>query len=303
MELFLRAIYLSSALSLLYILLLYRSNPHRRLPSTTVTLTFFLGMAAVIPVSIVRLAVETGPMGTPFSAYVGAGLIEEGVKFLLMFLVIWRLRFPDVAEPMDLVIYFGILGAGFGIYEDFWYIFKSSYPSWVSGDPARFSEVFGAITVARSFPGHILFDGLAGYLIGYARFCQGRLARLAWIGGGFAIAVVTHGSFNMLATAGRILLITYIVFLIGIFLLLRRLAVERSPFRALITMLSRGGGSWTYPRPPLDYLFAEGFSWPGKAERGMFQVFPFVLSLLILYPMLVAAVYLVNQLIVWLFME
>jgi hypothetical protein len=54
MSLFVQMIYLASGLSLLYIFLLYRANPLRRLPATTVTVIFTLGMIALIPVALIH---------------------------------------------------------------------------------------------------------------------------------------------------------------------------------------------------------------------------------------------------------
>ena len=300
MSLFLRSIYLASGVSVLYIFFLYRSNPFRRLPGPTVTLAFALGMAAVIPVVLFRQLVPLESAAASFSAYVRAGLIEEGIKFLVMFGTIWRFGFPDLAEPIDLVIYFGVLGAGFGVYEDFWYIFSGSYDAWTAGDIGRFREVFSAIVLARSFPGHILFSSIAGYLVGHARFLREWRAQLSWLLGGFFLAVFLHGTFNLIASVGgTIPLLTYIVLLVGLFFYLRRVTLERSPFRALVQLILEGKGQWPYPRSPLVYLFAEGFFWPGENRGGMYQVFPFVLSLLVLYPFLVVVVYLVTRLVVW----
>ncbi len=301
MNLFIQMIYLAAGLSLLYIFLLYRSNPLRRLPATTVTVVFTLGMAAVIPVVLINRLLPLGDGGILFTAFVRAGLIEEGVKFLVMAVTIWRFRFPDLAEPIDLVIYCGILGVGFGIYEDFWYLFGGTYPVWTGADTGQFQQVLRALIFARAFPGHILINALAGFLIGHARFLARPRDRIPWIIGGFLFAVILHGSFNVIAiTGGAIPLLTYITFLIGIFLHLRRRALERSPFRALIELLTEGEGEWSYPRSPIDYLFAEGFSWPGKAKGGMFQLFPLILSLFILYPLLVALIYLAQRAGVWL---
>jgi len=202
MSLFLRSVYISSGLSLLYIFLLYRSNPLRRLPGTTVTLSFAVGMCAVVPVVLFRRLFPLEPAASLFSAYVNAGLVEEGIKFLVLAGTIWWLGFPDLAEPIDFVVYLGVLGAGFGIYEDFWYIFSGSYNVWIDGDVGRFREVFSAIVLARSFPGHILFGGIAGCLVGYARFLRTWRARLPWLVGGFVLAVVLHGTFNVIASAG-----------------------------------------------------------------------------------------------------
>ncbi len=300
MSLFVQMIYLASGLSLLYIFLLYRANPLRRLPATTVTVTFTLGMIALIPVTLIHRILPLDGGGAFFSAYISAGLIEEGVKFLIMGFTIWRFRFPDLAEPIDFVIYFGILGVGFGVYEDFWYLFGGSYPFWSAGENVEFHRALQGLLLARSFPGHILFNALAGYLVGRARFLTRFRDRLPWLVGAFILAVGLHGSFNLIATfGGTIPLLSYIVLLIGLFLHLRQRALARSPFRALIERLKGEEVEWNYPRSPADYLFAEGFSWPGKPKSGMFQAFPVTLSLFILYPFLVAMIYLVQRTLLW----
>ena len=298
MTLFLRSIYLASALSVFYILLLYRSNPLRRLPTTTITVAFALGMLTVVPLVLVRSVFPSGDAGSAFSAYVNAGLVEEGFKFLVMLLTIWRLRFPDIAEPLDFAIYFGVLGVGFGIYEDFWYIFGGSYGAWTAGDISRFNELYREIVFARAFPGHILFDGLAGCLVGYAYFAEGT-RKVAWLAGGFILAVALHGSFNVIAVAGgTIPLLAYVLFLVGGFLLFRQQALSSSPFSAVIRLVNGEGSEWPYRKSPVDYLFTEGFAWPGKARGGMFQIYPVLLSLLILYPLLVATVYVASRVLI-----
>ena len=145
MGLFVQSVYLSAGLSVLYVLALYCSNPFRRLPSITVMLVFMSGMFAVILVNLVN-GLAPLPEGTAaFSRYIRTGLLEEGVKFLLMIATIWRFRFSDVAEPMDIAIYFGILGVGFGVYEDFSYIFHQSYPLWTAAEIGRLQEALRSI--------------------------------------------------------------------------------------------------------------------------------------------------------------
>ncbi len=300
MNLFVQTVYLAAGLSLAYIFLLYRSNPLRRLPGTTVTVVFTVGMLAVLPVAVLHRFLPLGARPGPFSAFVSAGLVEEGIKFAVMALSIWRLRFPDLAEPLDFAIYFGVLGVGFGVYEDFSYLFGGVYPAWSTGNAAAARHTLDVLLLARSFPGHILFDSLAGFLVGTARFLPRPRARAPWLVGAFLLAVALHGGFDLIATAGGdILLLTYIAVLVGAFLRLRGWALERSPFRAVIARVREEKGDWPYPRPVIDYLFAEGFSWPSKPKSGMFQVFPLALSLFVLYPLLVAAVYLVERAILW----
>jgi hypothetical protein len=301
MSLFLKSIYLASGLSLVYIYLLYQSHPWRRLSATTVTLTFIVGMLAVVPVGLLRVVLPFACDATAFSAYVSAGLVEEAVKFTAMGLTVWRYGFPDVAEPLDYAIFFGILGVGFGMYEDFWYIFGGSYNLWLEGDLGRYGEVFHAMVLSRAFPGHILFNGLAGFLIGHARLSRRGKDRLLGVMGAFLLAVAAHGTFNLIAVlGGYIPLLAYIVLLTGLFVYARQLSLSFSPFRELIVQI-RGKEShpWLFSRPAVDYLFAEGFSWPQEGRGGLFQVFPLILSLFILYPVLFGVVYLIHRLVVW----
>jgi len=258
-----------------------------------------LGMFAVIPVCVIYSLVPFPQNTGTFASCMTTGVIEEGAKFLLMLATIWRFRYSDVVEPMDIAIYFGILGVGFGVYEDFSYIFHGSYPLWEAGEINRLQQVLHSFVLPRAFPGHILFDGLAGYLIGRGRFSTGRLWRLVWLWGGFVLAVILHSVFNLIAdVGGEIPLLMYIVFLVGLFLVFRQRAIGRSPFRALMLMISENREQqWDYPWPPITYLFADGFAWPGKRKREIFQVYPLALALLVLYPLLVMIVYLVNRVI------
>ncbi|MGB2982475.1 MAG: PrsW family glutamic-type intramembrane protease [Candidatus Bipolaricaulia bacterium] len=295
MSLFLQSTYLSAALSLVYIYLLYRSHPHRRLPAAPTVLAFAAGMLAVSLVVAVRRVVPIAPIEAAASALFAAAAVEEVAKLLLALATIWRLRFPNVVEPIDVAILFGVLGVGFGIYEDFWYIFSATYTSWIAGDIGRFNEVFRGIVLARAFPGHILFNGISGFLLGHALFAK-RARRLSWILAGLALAILLHAGFNWVAINGEPpLLIAYVVGLVGLFLGLRRRLMARSPFAALIRRIESEEGEWTFDREPIEYLFADGFGWPGRRRGGLFQFYPVVLSLCVLFPLLLIAVYFVNR--------
>jgi len=290
MELLLRSTYFSAALSLLYILLLYRSHPFRRLPSPATIVAFVAGMVSVLLVIVFREIVPIPPIATSLGILVAAAALEEGVKVLVASLTVFRLRFPDVAEPLDVALYLGIIGVGFGIYEDFWYIFATSYPAWAAGDAGHFSEVFGGVVLARALPGHILFNAIAGVLFGLAVFQRGR-RRCGWALAGFGLAVGLHAGFNLLAGRDEpILLLVYVVLLIGVFIGLRRWVSAQSPFARVIRHLEEGE-SWIDSRGPTEYLLAEGFAWPAKARGGFFQFYPVLLSLAALFPILILAIY------------
>ena len=298
MTLFLRSLYTASALSIVYILLLLRSHPHRRMAFPAALVAFVAGTLSILPVVVLRRLLPIDFEQATLGVMLLAVLIEEGAKFLAAAGTIRAFRFPDVIEPMDVAIAFGILGVGFGIYEDFWYVFSASYPSWVAGDAARFSEVFRGISLARAFPGHILFNGLAGFLLGHAWLGHRGRRRTLWIVASIVVAVGTHFVFNVIGrSSGMILLLAYVVALAGVFLGLRRWTSAHSPFVDLKRLVDGAPVAWSHQVSPVDLLFAEGFDWPGRRRSMIFQFYPIILSLVILFPVLVVGVYFLNRLV------
>jgi len=297
MKLFLESAYLSSLLSVIYITLLYRSHRYRRPSVAPLLVAFAVGMLAVIPAMIVYRFLPGLHFEGLLGAVVVAPLVEEGVKLTLLVLIARRLGYPTLVEPLDYAILFGVLGVGFAVYEDFWYIFGSSYPSWIAGDSGHFSEVFRWLAYARSFPGHILFDAVAGFVVGWGMCGRTRADRWTGVAGAFLVAVAMHACFNLAARAhGTLLLWSVVVLYVGVFLTLRRHALERSPFAALQTFLSGESPSWTYSLSPVKVLLAEGFVWPGKVKSTVLPFFPLAMSLAILFPVLVSFVYLLHRL-------
>jgi RsiW-degrading membrane proteinase PrsW (M82 family) len=296
MQLFLKSAYLSSAMSLIYIAMLYRSHPLRRLPIVPILSTFAIGMLAVVPVVLLyRFIPGLNPDGV-LGAVLVAPWIEESAKLLLFAITVRRLGYPSLIEPLDYAITFGILGLGFGVYEDFWYIFGTTYSSWVSGDYSHFVEVFRWMAYARSFPGHVLFNAMAGFLIGWG-LCQAEgKRRWGWFAGAFMTAVIAHGLFNLAASQrGTLLLWSLVVLYLGIVLMLRRRVLTVSPFMAIRELIQEKRSSWEFRISPVEALFAEGFSWPGKTKRSFLAFYPLTLSLIVLFPVLVSCVYFMHR--------
>lgn len=297
MRLFIQAAYLSSALSVVYIALLYRSNPFRRLPIASILTTFVVGMLSVVPVVLFyRLIPGLNPDGL-VGAVLVAPVVEEAIKYGLFMFTVARLRYPSLVEPLDYAIYFGILGVGFGIYEDFWYIFGTTFPSWVSGDYSHFIEVFRWMAYARSFPGHVLFNAMAGFLIGWGLCRVNGKARWVWLAGAFLTATVSHSLFNLIAVQQSTLLLwSLVISYLGVFLMLRRHVLAVSPFAAVREFIEGKRSCWKFSISPVEALFADGFAWPGKTKRSYFAFYPLTLSLVILFPVLVSCVYFIHRL-------
>lgn len=296
MTLFLQSAYLSSLSSLVYIAVLYRSHPFRRLPVAAILVTFTLGMLTVIPVVLLNRLLPALDPQSLVKTVVVAPAAEELVKMIVFLLTARRLSYPTLIEPLDWAILFGVLGVGFGVYEDFWYIFGHSYPSWISGDHGRFVEVFRWMMYARSFPGHLLFNTLAGFLLGWGIRSSGTL-RWSWVAGAYVVAVGSHSLFNLAAgRPGTLLLWSVVILGVGGVAWLRKRATADSPFRALPQYMRAQIPHWTYDISPVDVLFAEGYAWPGKPSGSFLAFYPVTLSLVVLFPLLVSCVYFAHRL-------
>lgn len=312
MILFLRTIYISVLLSLFYIILLYQSDKYRKESTATISLVFILGMLSVTPVTFFHqivpgfdnLTLQNDFLNVLFRDYLRAGFLEELVKSLFFMAFIWRLKYDDFAEVMDGIVYFGILGAGFAVYEDFWYIFQNSYPPWEAGQAIRFNQIFHHMILSRAFPGHILFNCLAGYFYGLAKFTDFKRSRLKLLFLGFLLAVIAHGTFNLISRiSDPISLLIYTLFLILVLVGLRAKALKSSPFRAILTHLKEGRLKLEdvkdrhFYYPIQTYLLDENAPWREKPERNPWRFIPLLIILVPLYPLVFLLIFYLNKLV------
>lgn len=135
------------------------------------------------------LALFDAPLRVLGSLFVGVGLIEEGAKFLVLYLLAVRDR--DLDEPFDWVVYAVTVALGFATIENLCYVL----------DPGAGGVTTGLWRAALAVPGHALFGTLMGY----------RLARAQMLGGAAGLrekvlAVVEpalwHAVYDTLAAAG-----------------------------------------------------------------------------------------------------
>lgn len=150
---------------------------------------------------------------------IGSALIEEGLKFLILWLYPYQRAFFN--EPMDGIVYAVMIAMGFAALENAWY--------------AMYEDL--SVTIWRSLtavPAHAVFAIFQGYYAGRARFepkRRGRLLALALL-----TAALLHGGYNFLvgqAAYRWLLLLAAPLIALTIWLasdLLRR-HQEDSPFR------------------------------------------------------------------------
>ena len=146
------------------------------------------GAAATVPVAVAEVTVgrinpsETTVAGAFFAAFVVAGLIEEGAKALCLRVVVWNR--PEFDERLDAMVYAAWAGLGFALVENVLYLAGTE----TSGD-------YAGMFVARallSVPLHASAAAIMGYYAARRRFDNAGPG----IGGGLALAVLLHGTFD-----------------------------------------------------------------------------------------------------------
>jgi len=154
-----------------------------------------------------------------YSAFVSSAGVEELVKFLFLYFLVWRN--PNFNEPVDGMVYGVFISLGFALVENIIYVFHS--------------ELGGFSTaVARaifSVPGHGLFGAEMGYYFAMAKFKSKK--KYLWLA--FFTPYLLHGIYNyILFLDRRLLWIPFIAFVIFLWVLaLSRIKklLEQSPFR------------------------------------------------------------------------
>ncbi len=189
---------------LLWVWFFYRYDRWEPEPKRLIYRTFVQGMVAVLPAALLEAPVRPllarfpSLVGLFFIVLFGIGLVEEGVKTLVVYRGVYAN--PEFDEVMDGIIYGTTAGLGFATLESFLYIFRFG----LGVAPAR------AFLTALA---HASFTGLAGYYLGLAKFGppDGRRGRILR---GVGLAAVLHGVYDFLilsrlAPVGALAVVVY----------------------------------------------------------------------------------------------
>ncbi|GAA4913334.1 PrsW family intramembrane metalloprotease [Streptomonospora salina] len=185
------------------ILALDRLEPE---PGTVLTFAFLWGAGVAVVASFVLntagMALVTVPvfgqsMGDFVSTAVGAPLVEESAKGLVLLILLWRRR-HELDSLTDGVIYAAMVATGFAFTENILYFLSSYLNEGVFG--------LGFTFVLRGLIspfGHPLYTAMIGIGVAYAAINRGGARMMApvlgWIG-----AVVLHGLWNASTAFGWI---------------------------------------------------------------------------------------------------
>lgn len=167
-----------------YLWYFYKKDKYEPEPVKLIIKTYFMGMAAAIPISLLE-----APFA--FSGFIlvviAAPVIEEYGKFF----VVKRKLYQNVEfdEPMDGIIYAVSAALGFASIENGFYLLTAHLEGAVT-------EVF-IMRALLSVPGHALFSSMWGYALGMTKFSNNP-QRKDLIYKGLGLAMLCHAGFNFL---------------------------------------------------------------------------------------------------------
>lgn len=232
-----------------WLAIVYSRDRYEREPKTLVLGLFVLAILAVIASALVEGVLHLRPTSRfVLAAIVGAlgvGLIEEGSKFGVMWLLVRRN--PNLNEPVDGMIYASSVALGFAAFETTLYIVGTYHKELLLGYPAQAAAVKAFFVVAplRAFSGalgHLSFTGVVGEAYGRLR-TGGGTRRGVW--NAYLKAAALHAAYDGLLVygVGVLVLLGAIVYYVRLF----RTALADSPFRR--AQLGTGPGGTAPARP------------------------------------------------------
>ncbi len=170
---------------LLWVIYFYRMDKLDPEPKGLILRDFLLGMLLVYPASILEtpfqslISSEVSFLTLIFSTFLIVGLVEEGLKALVVYKV--HYNHPAFDEPLDGIIYGITVGLGFAAFENFFYT-------------SMFGIQVGLYRAFLTSLAHASFSGIFGYYLGQAKFRN----RPKLIRRGLAIAVIYHGFYDFI---------------------------------------------------------------------------------------------------------
>lgn len=200
----------------LWLTYFYRKDRYEPEPKKVIARVFFGGMLLVIPAGALELigkdglnaARSAGDLGLIFFyAFFFIGLIEEGLKFLLLALVVNYHK--EMNEPVDGIIYGITVGLGFAALENMLYTETMGFQV----------GLWRAVVTCLA---HATFSGWGGY------FLTAGLPKIPVVQRfliGFGVALLWHGLYDFLIFLNTPLFTGASLFLTGIlgYLLLRKI--------------------------------------------------------------------------------
>jgi RsiW-degrading membrane proteinase PrsW (M82 family) len=213
-------------------------------PRKHLVIAFLLGIVAwaiavLCYVTLEAFGVSDVKFGEPNWAaafcFLVIGPVEEGAKFLVAYLIVFRWREFD--EPIEGIVYAAAISLGFASVENFHNLPDLSWPSQLARTAAL------PIT-------HTLFSAIWGFGIAYARFCVAPgPRRTLWQVGSIALGMFAHGLYDFLILAYQATFVTSgLALVIWVFVIWRaRVCLKQSAVSTVLPVSEKPG-----PHPPTN---------------------------------------------------
>ena len=212
----------ASAPAVIAAVYIFIRDKYEKEPYTMLFLGLLYGVYSTFVIWAVGMAFERAfpHIETPFfNAFFSSAGIEEGVKFLFLYFLVFRN--PNFNEPFDGIVYGVFIALGFAWLENIIYVFHKELGGY---ETALARAIF-------SVPGHGLFGLEMGYYLALAKYYKKRIYLLKT----FAVPYLLHGIYNYILFLNRKLLwIPFLGFVLFLWILgFKRIKIllEQSPFK------------------------------------------------------------------------
>jgi RsiW-degrading membrane proteinase PrsW (M82 family) len=179
---------------------IYNRDRYEKEPIPLLIKALFIGSLCALPVLLIEWLLNrlySGPEGiseAAYTAFVVAGLTEESIKFLALWIFFWRNK--NFNEKFDGIVYAVFIALGFAGIENIIYVFQGGYS-------------VGIMRALTAVPAHALFGIMMGYNFGLARFNE--KFRGLNLFAAFLIPFISHGAYDFLLMGNSQLLMVVFV--------------------------------------------------------------------------------------------
>lgn len=193
-------LFISLAPILIIALYIYNRDKYEREPLSFLLKALLAGVIIVIPVVLIERLLTfpsesmEGMTNAAYTAFIVAGLTEEGFKYLAFYLFFWKNR--NFNERFDGIVYAVYIALGFAGIENLLYVFSGGYS-------------VGLVRALTAVPAHALFGIVMGYYFGMAKFYP--LRRSFYLILAFLLPFVFHGLYNFLLMGNSPLLLSIFI--------------------------------------------------------------------------------------------
>ncbi len=183
-------LFISLAPILIIAFYIYSRDKYEKEPVSYLLKALLAGAIIVLPVVLIEKLLSApagnleGLSNAAWTAFLAAGLTEEGMKFLAFLLFFWKSSHFN--ERFDGIVYAVYISLGFAGIENILYVFSGGYS-------------VGIVRALTAVPAHALFGVVMGYYFGLAKF--NAKYRGIYLALAFFLPFVFHGLYDFLLMA------------------------------------------------------------------------------------------------------